>query len=157
MANHPLIGSERQPLPGARSVGAADPKERLEVSVLVRCRGGAVLENRVKALAAGGKAGGHLSREDFAKQFGADPGDFAAIKTFATSHGLAVVQEDAARRTVILSGTVAQFNDAFGVKLERFEHAGGSYRGRVGPIQLPDELRGIVEAVLGLDDRPQAE
>jgi kumamolisin len=157
MANHPLIGSERQPLPGARSAGAADPKERLEVSVLVRCRGGAVLENRVKALAAGGKAGGHLSREDFAKQFGADPGDFAAIKTFATSHGLAVVQEDAARRTVILSGTVAQFNDAFGVKLERFEHAGGSYRGRVGPIQLPDELRGIVEAVLGLDDRPQAE
>jgi kumamolisin len=156
MARHPLSGSERQPLPGARSVGAADPAERLEVSVLVRRRGSAALENRVKRLAGGDRTEGHLKREDFAKQFGADPGDFAAIKTFATQHGLVVVQEDAARRTVILSGTVAQFNDAFGVKLERFEHDGGSYRGRTGSIQLPDELRGIVEAVLGLDDRPQA-
>ena len=156
MATHPLSGSERQPLPGARSIGAADPTERLEVSVLVGRRGSAALENRVKSLAAGDRTQGHLKREDFAKQFGADPGDLAAIKTFAIQHGLVIVQEDAARRTVILSGTVAQFNDAFGVKLERFEHDGGSYRGRTGSIQLPDELRGIVEAVLGLDDRPQA-
>jgi kumamolisin len=57
---------------------------------------------------------------------------------------------------VVLSGTVAQFDDAFGVALERFEHGGGSYRGRTGAIHLPDALRGIVDAVLGLDDRPQA-
>ena len=157
MARHPLIGSERQPLPGARSVGAADPTERLEVSVLVRRRSGMALEDKVKRLAAGDKTEGRLGREEFARQFGADPGDLAAIKTFATGHGLALVQEDAARRTVVLSGTVAQFNDAFGVKLERFEHDGGSYRGRTGSIQLPDELRGVVEAVLGLDDRPQAQ
>jgi kumamolisin len=157
MAKHPLIGSERQPLPGARSMGAADPTERLEVTVLVRRRAGAALESKVKKLAAGDKQEGRLGREEFARQFGADPGDLAAIKTFATSHGLAIVQEDAARRTVILSGTVAQFNEAFGVTLERFEHDGGSYRGRTGSVQLPDELRGVVEAVLGLDDRPQAQ
>lgn len=157
MAKHPLAGSDRKPLLGARSVGPADPKERLEVSVLVRRRGAIALENKVKTIAAGEKVEGHLSREDFAQQFGADPTDIAAIKTFATSHALAVVEEDAARRTVVLSGTVAQFNNAFGVKLERYEHDGGSYRGRTGPIQLPDELRGVVEAVLGLDDRPQAQ
>ena len=71
-------------------------------------------------------------------------------------HGLAVVQEHAGRRTVVLSGTVAQFNAAFGVDLQRFEHPGGSYRGRVGNVQLPDELAGRVEAVLGLDNRPVA-
>lgn len=156
MAKHPLIGSERQPLPGARSVGAADPTERLEVTVLVRRRGGATLQTRVSRLAAGEKLDGHLRREDFAQQFGADPGDLAAIKRFASGHGLAVVQEDGARRTMVLSGTVAQFNQAFGVRLERFEHDGGTYRGRTGAIQLPDELHGVVEAVLGLDDRPQA-
>ncbi len=156
MARHPLTGSERQPLPGARSIGAADPAERLEVSVLVRRRAGAALEAKVDRLGAGDKTEVHLGRDEFARQFGADPGDLAAIKTFATKHGLVVVQEDAARRTVVLSGTVAQFNDAFGVSLERFEHDAGSYRGRTGPIQLPDELRGVVEAVLGLDDRPQA-
>jgi len=56
----------------------------------------------------------------------------------------------------VLSGTVAQFNDAFGVDLQQFEHAAGSYRGRTGAIHLPDELHGVVTAVLGLDNRPQA-
>ncbi len=56
----------------------------------------------------------------------------------------------------MLSGTVAQFNDAFGVDLQQFEHPGGSYRGRTGAIHLPDELHGVVTAVLGLDNRPQA-
>ena len=157
MAKHPLAGSDRKPLLGARAVGAANPTERLEVSVLVRRRGASALESRVETIAAGEGVEPHLSRADFARQFGADPVDIAAIKTFAASHGLAVVQEDAARRTVVLSGTVAQFNEAFEVKLERYEHDGGSYRGRTGPIQLPDELKGVVEAVLGLDDRPQAQ
>ena len=36
MARNPLKGSERQPLAGAKSVGKADPAERLEVSVILR-------------------------------------------------------------------------------------------------------------------------
>ncbi len=57
---------------------------------------------------------------------------------------------------MLLSGSVAQFNDAFGVDLQQFEHDGGSYRGRTGSIHLPDELNGVVTTVLGLDNRPQA-
>ncbi len=78
------------------------------------------------------------------------------MRAFAGAAGLAVVQEDAARRTVILSGTVAQFSAALGIQLQRFTHAGGTYRGRTGPIHLPVELDGIVVAILGLDNRPQA-
>jgi kumamolisin len=155
MARHPLSGSERTPFEGARSVGKADPAERLEVSVLVRRHSSDALKEHVNKLAAGDATHGHINREDFAKQYGADSADIAAVKTFAGRHGLAVVEEHAARRTVVLSGTVAQFNDAFGVDLQQFEHAGGSYRGRTGPIHLPDELDGVVEAVLGLDNRPQ--
>ena len=156
MKRHALAGSDRQPLPGARAVGKADPTERFEVTVLLRRRQGAALEQRVAKLAAGDKSTGHMKREDFAKQFGAEPADVAAVRKFANSHALTVVQEDAARRTVILSGTVAQFDQAFGVELQQFEHDGGSYRGRTGAIHVPDELNGIVEAVLGLDNRPQA-
>jgi kumamolisin len=156
MAIHPLRGSERQPLPGARSVGKADPSERLEVTILARRRAGANLKERVGELSKGNVPGRHIRREDFASQYGADPADLAAINTFAGAHGLAVVQEDAGRRTVILSGTVAQFNAAFGVDLQQFEHEGGSYRGRTGPVHLPDELQDVVEAVLGLDNRPVA-
>jgi len=155
-ARHPLKGSERQPLPRAKAVGKADPAERLEVSILLRRRNGAALTERVKKLARREDVGGHLSRAQFDQQFGADGADIAAVRKFAEAHGLAVVQEHAGRRTVVLSGTVAQFNAAFGVDLQRFEYEGGSYRGRVGAVQLPDELQGVVEAVLGLDDRPAA-
>jgi len=143
-------------LPGAKAVGKADPAERLEVSVLVRRSNADVLKERMTKLANRDGMGGHLSREEFDRQFGADGADVAAVKNFAGAHGLSVVQEHAGRRTVVLSGTVAQFNAAFGVDLQRFEHPGGSYRGRVGSIQVPDELQGRVEAVLGLDNRPVA-
>jgi kumamolisin len=153
---HPLTGSERQPLPGAKATGVADPTERLEVTVLLRRQHAADLTNRVKKLSQRESVGGHLDRKEFESQFGAHSADIDKVKAFAREHGLAVVQEHAGRRTVVLSGTVAQFNAAFGVKLQRYEYAGGSYRGREGAVQLPDQLQGVVEAVLGLDDRPAA-
>jgi kumamolisin len=156
MANVTLKGSERSPFEHARARSAADPAERLEVSVIIRRRAAQVLKARAAALAAGNRATGHLTREEFAAQHGADESDLAAVRSFAASHGLAVVQEHAARRTLVLSGTVVQFNVAFAVQLRCFEHPGGSYRGRIGAIHLPEELSDIVEAVLGLDNRPQA-
>jgi kumamolisin len=157
MARIPLKGSERSPLPGSRAVGPADPNERLQVTVLLRRRGQQAFRERVNKLAAGDTSSEPLTREQFAQQFGAHPADIAAIKAFAASHGLTVVQEHADRRTVLLSGTVAQLESAFAVKLQRFEHASGSYRGREGCIEIPSELGGIIEGVLGLDNRPQAE
>jgi kumamolisin len=156
MAIHALKGSERKPIAGARSLGKADPAERLEVTVLLRHRAGAAFSERVKQVHRTSGRPAHMRREEFAQQFGADPADIAEVKKFASTHGLAVVQEDAARRSVVLSGTVAQFNHAFGVELEQFEHEGGSYRGRRGAVHLPDELHGKVEGVFGLDNRPQA-
>jgi kumamolisin len=67
-----------------------------------------------------------------------------------------IVGEHPDRRTVILSGTVEQFNAAFSIELKQYSHPDGTYRGRVGAIQLPAELDGVIEAVLGLDNRPQA-
>jgi kumamolisin len=97
-----------------------------------------------------------MSREEFAQRHGADPGDLAAVRAYASSCGLSVVQEHAARRTVVLQGTVAQFNAAFQVQLQQMRHDSCSYRGRTGGIALPSALDGVVEAVLGLDSRPQA-
>jgi len=157
MANISLKGSERVTMPGARVVAPADPTERLEVTVLVRRRASEALRARAAQLAAGNPSGAYLSREEFAARHGADAADLAAVRTFAAAHGLVVVLEHAARRTVMLSGTVAQFNAAFNVQLQRMQHDSCSYRGRTGSIQLPSSLEGVVEAVLGLDSRPQAE
>jgi kumamolisin len=152
----PIKGSERAPMRGARDVGEADPRERLEVTVLLRRKNAQELRDRIKKLEQGDRSDGALSRTAFAERHGSDAGDMAGVKTFAALNGLAVVEADPARRTVILGGTVAQFNRAFGVELRRFEHGDGSYRGHRGAIRLPDPLADSVEAVLGLDNRPQA-
>ncbi len=155
MAKILLRGSERSAVPGARIVAPANPSERLEVTVLVRRRAHQAMQSRVAELAAG-KRVPHLSREEFAREHGADASDFTKVRVFAESQGLKVLEEQAARRTVILSGTVAQFSAAFGVQLHHVSCAGGTYRGRTGGIYLPAEWDGVVEAVLGLDNRPQA-
>jgi kumamolisin len=150
-----LKGSERSAVPGARVVAPANPAERLEVSVLVRRRGKQALQSRLASVLADRKTP-YLTRAEFAREHGADPQDVAKVRAFAEAQGLSVLQEHAARRTVILSGTVAQFCAAFGVQLHQMSHAGGTYRGRTGGIYLPTEWDGVVEAILGLDNRPQA-
>src|SRR5258708_27650144 len=124
--------------------------------MIVRRSARTALQTRVAKLAAGNRSVGFMSREEFANEHAADPADLAKVRKFAAAQGLIVCQEHAARRTVVLSGTVEQFNAAFSVQLQQIAHPGGTYRGRTGAIQLPQELDGVVEAVLGLDNRPQA-
>ena len=40
------------------------------------------------------------------------------------------------RRSVVLSGTTQAMNGAFGVDLQQYEHAAGSYRGRTGTVSV---------------------
>jgi kumamolisin len=137
-------------------VGPADPTEQLQVSLLLRRRGQREFEERLRRIASGDRSVGTLGREQFARHFGADPADIASVKAFASGQGLRVIQESEARRTVVVVGTVAQVEPAFGVRLDQYDHPDGQYRGRQGTIELPSELHGLVEAVLGLDNRPQA-
>ena len=156
MAMQALAGSEKLPVAGSQDMGDAAAGDQLEVSVILRPRAAAVLSQRLEQLRSGNKSGGHMSREAFAAGHGADPADVAAVSDFAKAHGLTVVAEEPARSTVTLAGSVAQFNAAFGVRLRHYTHASGSFRGRTGPIYLPEALHHIVLAVLGLDNRPQA-
>ena len=156
MTNTLLAGSHRQPYRNAKATGQANPDERFEISVLVRRQAAAELTDHVARLARGDRSAGHLTRQAFDTKFGASAADIEAVSSFAQRHGLTVTSHHAGRRTVILSGTVAQFNAAFGVNLQQFDYDDGTYRGRTGDITLPPELHGVVEAVLGLDNRPAA-
>jgi len=98
----------------------------------------------------------YLKRDEFKDLHGADPRDLEKIRAFARRHGLTIVAEHLARRSVVLSGTAAAMSDAFGVELARYEDAGRTFRGRSGPIYVPAEVAPLVEGVFGLDDRPQA-
>jgi kumamolisin len=153
-----LKTSDRAEFPGARKIGPADPRERIEVTVTLR-RGSApsAFPSLDELGATAPSARQHLTREEFAAQHGASAPDIAKIRAFAAQYGLQVVRESLERRSVFLAGTVEAFSKAFSVQLNRYQRAKGTYRCRTGTLQIPAELDGIIEGVFGLDNRPQAQ
>jgi kumamolisin len=157
MAKHLLAGSDRAVQAGSKVVGNCNPAETIEVVVMLRRQGDQQFQALMKNIESGDPKAQPVSREEFARQFGAAPADIEKLKAFAAQHGLTVVRADPAAATVVLSGTIAQFQTAFDVHLQHYEHHSmGQYRGRTGSISVPDDLNGVVTAVLGLDNRPQA-
>ncbi len=164
-----LKGSERTIVPGAKAIGSANPDESLQVTLLLRSRAQAedakartakatasekaAVESLLKQRAAERQ---HLTREEFLAQRGALEEDIQRVEEFAHEYGLSISDAHQAKGSVTLSGTVADFRKAFDVELLNYESPSGLYRGRTGPIHIPSELDGIVTAVLGLDNRPQA-
>ncbi|MBR7827088.1 S8/S53 family peptidase [Actinospica sp. MGRD01-02] len=144
--------SRRSPLPHAEILGPADPTETALVTLFLRRRSPLPQAGSVV-----------LTREELRERHGADPADVAAVRTEVERLGLDVVFADAGSRRVQVRGTVGQLSDAFGVSLHRARHEAGSvhadageFRYRTGEISLPDSLRDVTVAVLGLDTRPQA-
>jgi len=156
-ARVPVPGSERKPVPFATAVAEPDPDQRIEVTMLLRSRQPDAAQPDVAALAAALPAERqNLTREEFAARFSAASDDVAQVEAFARDNDLDVVDISLEQRTVVLAGTVAELSQAFAVELHVYEGPQGRYRGRTGAVHVPASLDGIVLAVLGLDDRPQA-
>ena len=141
-------------LPGSEKAAFHHPPEepargRVTVSVVVRRKS----PINTKTL---GKV--RLTRAQYAAQHAADRADLKLIHAFAKDFGLRIEKNTPKpeRRSVLISGTVAQMEKAFGVTLHHSKVDGETYRVREGGIHLPDSIAPIVVAVLGLDNRPQA-
>jgi kumamolisin len=151
-------GSERFPLHDAHAVEPVPNDERFEITVRVRRK----LSLESAAAATGFHADRlpekrqYLTHKQYVTNHGADSADLSKVEAFAQQHNLVVVETSAARRSVFLSGTAANFAAAFGTKIEQYEHDGGVYRGRAGSLTVPNDLADIVEGVFGIDNRPVA-
>ena len=77
-----LQGSARKPIADAHVIGTADPNSSIAVTVLLR--------RRNSDLPAPGTE--TLTREEFARRFGADPADVVPVERFATENDLTVVE-----------------------------------------------------------------
>jgi kumamolisin len=150
----PLPGSGRRALPDAEPSGAVDGSERIELTVITRRRA----ELRLDASGAPVR----ISRDDLERQHGADPADLDLVAGTLSRLGLEVTGQDAGGRRVVVTGTVSALAAVFGAELAQVTSPalgdGGraTHRYRVGSLQVPAELDGVVVAVLGLDNRPQA-
>jgi kumamolisin len=102
-----------------------------------------------------------MSPEEFADRHGADPADLDLVTAEATRLGAQVVTVHAGARLVRLRGTAAVLTGIFGTGLRvvtRTDPDGAeiTHRYRSGELSVPEAWHGVVTAVLGLDDRPQA-
>jgi kumamolisin len=151
-------GSERQKYTRGQVTGPCDGDEPVRVTVMVRRKNATEFERLVRRFEQRSLSDPvqPLTPGEFAERFGADPVDLQAVADFAAQNGLRVEETDAARRTVVLSGTVGQVNKAFGVALQNCEEDGRTFRVREGSISVPETIGGIVTGVFGLDERPQA-
>jgi kumamolisin len=140
-----LSGSERVPMPGAHALGAASEHEWVEVTVKLRRKQALPdLDGRPKP----------ISQAELIKTYGGTQGDVDAVKAALEPYGLKLIDADASTRSVRFGGPVSAMEQAFEVKLVRYAHERGEYRGRRGALQIPKQLAGIVEGVFGLDNRP---
>ncbi|MFZ0215507.1 MAG: protease pro-enzyme activation domain-containing protein, partial [Candidatus Dormiibacterota bacterium] len=152
-----LEGSEPLRPAGAERLQPTDPNLPVRVTVVVRGRDEAGLERAVQDLdRTPPSQRTYLSRDELSARYGADPADLQRVADFYRSQGLQLVEQNAGRRTVVLSGPASAVAAAFQVGFSNYRHAAGTYRGLDGPVSLPTDLGGIVTAVLGLDERPQA-
>ncbi|MDR5762047.1 S53 family peptidase [Caballeronia sp. LZ035] len=157
MAKQPVSGSDKIHPEGAKCIGACDPGEQIEVIVMLRRKDEAGFKAMMARIDAGEAPAQPVSRAEFDKRFTASDADVDKVKAFAKQYGLSVVRAETETRSVVLKGTIEQFQKAFDVKLERFQHHNiGEYRGRAGPVNVPDDMHDAVTAVLGLDSKPQA-
>ncbi len=141
-------GSDRVALPGARALGPANPHETIEVLLKLR---------RKKELPEiNSRPQKPISREELANEYGGSEEDMSKVEEAMQSFGLRIVSKNPATRSIRLSGTIAQIEAAFQVKLFNYSHPDGNYRGRVGAVQVPAELKDTVQGVFGLDNRRAA-
>lgn len=129
------------PGPTCKRVGSVPAGEQFEVSIYLKPRNTSA-----------------ASRAEFAAaRAAAHADDFKLLKEFASDHGLTVTATEPAKRLIKLSGTAAQFQAAFQTTLSHYQDGKLTFRGRSGCLKLPTELHAIVESVLGMDNRPQAQ
>jgi hypothetical protein len=176
----PLPGSERPQIAGATLVGPFPTTERVSVTLLLRHKPGSpALPDLQHWQDTPPDQRQFLSVDEFYERHGAVQEDLEEVLAYLKRKGLHVSEQHVGRRRMVVEGTAAEINSAFGITLNRYraparvlpghrkdrkedgarpfgEHAPMGeqvYRGFEGPAHLPAKLIGIVEAVIGLDNR----
>jgi len=153
----PIAASKRLSMPDAKLLGKSNPSQTIRVSIYVR-QNPKPNPDTIQALESlsaelPGKRR-YLTTEEFNNSFGADPADLDKVANWAGHNNLKVLDTNAAKRRVLVEGTIADIQRAFGIELHEYEHpTEGRFRGREGELQVPADLYGIIEGVFGLDTR----
>ncbi len=144
--HHSVVeGSHRKRSKGARRVGDANPREKLELTLSLR---GPTLPPADEL------AEGRLTQAEFRKKYCASARDAQKVAKALKGFGLKIESTTLETRSMRVSGTVADVEAAFHARLGIYEsRSQGRYRDREDNYKVPPGLRGIITAILGLGQR----
>jgi kumamolisin len=148
MKNEPKVvleGSHKN-APAALAPAGLDKSEKIDITIRLR---------RKRPLQI--VPGVTITHEEYEQQHGADPADVTEVEAFLKDYKLRATRSDLARRSIMATGTIENFEAAFNVALSGQAAADdGSDRVRAGDIYIPQSLEGVITGVFGLDNRPIA-
>ncbi|MBA8925616.1 kumamolisin [Kutzneria viridogrisea] len=143
-----LPGSVRAAVTDLTPAGELDPTTEVAATVVLRRRAQLPTE-----LVLGPRV---IDQSELTERYGADPSDVDLVRGVLSRYGIEVTEVHLGSRRVEVRGPVSAVQAVFGVRLDLVSSGGVRHRHREGELGVPAELDGVVQAVIGLDDRPQA-
>ncbi|MDQ3880494.1 MAG: S53 family peptidase [Chloroflexota bacterium] len=145
---------------GSGAIGATDPGELIDFSLVLRLPGRADLEQYLDALhdPSAAEYRHFLAPEEFGARFGVADDALARVREWIASVGLTESEAFPQRTSIVLRGTIGAVSSLFHVRFSDFVDA---QSGRVfhapdrDPV-VPAEIADSVEGVAGLTNRPPA-
>jgi kumamolisin len=140
-----VAGSTRERSKGAKRIGDADPRKKLELTLTLR---------GPKLPSADDIGRATLTLEQFKTRYRASPRDADKVARVLKTFGLKIESTSLDSRSMRVSGTVAAIEAAFHARLGIYESAReGRFRDREHGYKVPPGLDGIITAILGLGER----
>jgi hypothetical protein len=154
-----LAGTPRPPLlKGARLLGAVPPGERLQLEVTLQLPDPTALASFVTNVNERSSPlfGDFLAPGQFAARFGPSDAEVAAVTGALRAAGLRPGPVSANHLSIPVVASVATIERAFRIEIDRYRLAGGRIVfSNASAAELPSNVAGSVDAVLGLDDIAQ--
>jgi subtilase family serine protease len=143
--------------PSARVGDVADGEVRqVQVALALKDPRGAEALARAVTTPGSPQHGKFLSAQQFVDRFAADKSTVDRVSAWLSSQGLKVKGVSDNRHFINVEANVGTLQTAFKVKLSKFKHTNkkGAFEltAPESAVSVPRELRGSVQAVLGLDD-----
>jgi len=139
-------------------LGAVDPAALVRFSLVLHQPGAAALDRFLAGLGdpASPDYRRYIDAETYGRRFGLDDHAIEAVQGWLGSVGLTVVRTFAQRTQMIVAGSAAGIESAFGVRLVNVRDAGTGnvYHRPVGRPVIPAAIAGFVDGVADLSDRP---
>lgn len=96
-----------------------------------------------------------LSERELAELYAPAADEVRRVVHYGQAYGLRPVRASRVRHDVTFEGVAGQMERAFGVQLYYCQHAHGRHRFHEDDVELPLDLRDLVEDVVGLDETPR--